>query len=50
VNDRLECVTGLEFELRMIRRRGGEFGLVIYSSALPVVRNTAGSLRMQDRL
>jgi hypothetical protein len=36
VNDRLEYVTGLELELRMIRRRGGEFGDVIYSSALPV--------------
>jgi hypothetical protein len=33
VNDRLECETGLEFEFRMISRRGGEFGLVIYLSA-----------------
>jgi hypothetical protein len=35
VKDRLECATGLELELRMISRRGGEFGVVIYLSALP---------------
>jgi len=33
VSDRLECVTGLEFELRMTSNRGGEFGVVIYLSA-----------------
>jgi hypothetical protein len=50
VNDRLECVTGLEFELRMMSNRGGEFGVVIYSSALPVFEDMEGSLRIQDQL
>jgi len=35
VKDRLECVTGLELELRIMSNRGGEFGVVIYLSALP---------------
>ena len=37
VNDRLKGATASELELRMIRRRGGELGVVIYLSALPVV-------------
>ena len=51
VNDRLEGATASELELRMIRRRGGEFGVVIYSSALPNSKvGMEGSLRIQDRL
>jgi hypothetical protein len=49
VKDRLEYATGLELELRMIRRRGGEFGVVIYLSALPDL-GWAGSLRIQGQL